>query len=169
MLTRIVEYSDVHRSGCEPLLNELQSYLIFIDEENVQIMPPQYTSDYMNHVIAKVSDNNGKIFVGTLGKDIMGLVAGCIKRKDAEDLMTTRCPIRGIIMELVVSSVYRNKGVGELLLKTMEEYFLKSGCEFIAIDVFSPNTTALRFYENRGYAPRNVEIYKRIIFDHSNR
>ena len=44
MLTRIVEYSDVHRSGCEPFLNELQSYLISIDEENVQIMPSQYTS-----------------------------------------------------------------------------------------------------------------------------
>lgn len=114
-------------------------------------MPPQYTSDCMNHVIAEVSDNNGKIFVGTIGKDIIGLVTGCIERKDAVDLMTTRCPIRGIIMELVVGSTYRNKGVGELLLKTMEEYFLKSGCKFISIDVFSSNITALRFYENRGY------------------
>lgn len=72
-------------------------------------------------------------------------------------------------MKLVVSSAYRNKGVGELLLKTMEEYFLKSGCEFIAIDVLSPNTTALWYYEKRGYAPRNVEIYQRILFDNSNR
>ena len=109
-----------------------------------------------------LNDNGGKIFLAKTSNSVFGMIAGYVEPKDEEDRITNRCPKRGVISDLVVSSSFRSKGIGAVLMSVMENYFSNIGCEFIAVSVFAPNEGARRFYEKSGYAPRNIELYKRI-------
>lgn len=109
-----------------------------------------------------MNDNNGKIFLAKTSDSVFGMIAGYVEPKDAEDRISNRCPKRGVISDLVVSSSFRNKGIGVSLMSVMENYLSSIGCEFIAVNVFAPNEGARRFYEKSGYVPRNIELYKRI-------
>ena len=157
----IVEYTD-EREQVIALLCELQEHLVNVDGEKVQILRDEYGKDYFDYLIRLVNDNDGKIFLAKTSNSVFGMISGYVEPKDEEDRITNRCPKRGVISDLVVSSSFRNKGIGADLMNVMENYFSNIGCEFITVNVFAPNDDAKRFYEKSGYAPRNIEMYKRI-------
>jgi len=53
---------------------------------------------------------------------------------------------------LVVDQKYRIRGIGEELLKGIEEIAKKQKCKTIFLDTFN----AQKFYENRGYTTFNI-------------
>lgn len=160
-MVNIVEYTD-EKEQVIALLRELQEHLVAVDGEKVQILRDEYGKDYFDYLFRLVNDNDGKIFLAKTSDSVFGMIAGYVEPKDAEDRISNRCPKRGVISDLVVSSSFRNKGIGVSLMSVMENYFSNIGCEFIAVSVFAPNEVARRFYEKTGYAPRNIELYKRI-------
>lgn len=160
-MVNIVEYTN-EKEQVIALLRELQEHLVAVDGEQVQILRDEYGKDYFDYLFRLVNDNNGKIFLAKTSDSVFGMIAGYVEPKDAEDRISNRCPKRGVISDLVVSSSFRNKGIGVSLMSVMENYFSNIGCEFIAVSVFAPNEVAIRFYEKSGYAPRNIEFYKRI-------
>ena len=157
----IVEYTD-EREQVIALLCELQEHLVNVDGEKVQILRDEYGKDYFDYLFRLVNDNDGKIFLVKTSNSVVGMIAGYVEPKDEEDRITNRCPRRGVISDLVVSSSFRNKGIGADLMNAIEKYFSSIECEFIAVNVFAPNDGAGKFYEKSGYAPRNIELYKRI-------
>ena len=96
------------------------------------------------------------------GNEAVGFIAGYIEPKDEEDIITNRCPKRGIISDLAVTAPRRGSGIGKDLMNAIERYFMEMNCEFVALDLFAPNDTAKKFYDSLGYTPRNIELYKRI-------
>lgn len=158
----IREYKETDQSAVTELLVQLQSHLVSIDNECVQILLDEYRREYLSRLLTNISQNSGKLFVAENDDSLLGMVAGIIEPKDEEDKLTNRCPIRGKVLELVVSEKMRSNGVGAALLKTMEFYFETQNCEFISVDVFVPNAGAVQFYEQNSYVPRNIEMYKRI-------
>lgn len=158
---KIVPYTD-EKEPIIALLEELQEHLVYVDAEKVQIMSDQYGEEYFCYLQQLLTDNGGVMYLAMSDDSVVGMIAGYIEPKDDEDRITNRCPKRGVISDLVVSSSLRNKGVGDSLMNAMENHFLSIGCEFIAVSVFAPNEVARRFYEKSGYAPRNIELYKRI-------
>ena len=44
----------------------------------------------------------------------------------------------------------------------LEEYFKSVGCEYIIIDVFGYNDSALKFYYKQGYHARMLTTIKKI-------
>ena len=76
--------------------------------------------------------------------------------------MDYKCPKQGIIIELIVTSKTRSKGIGKKLIKHMEEYFKSIGCEYILVDVFAYNEVGKRFYENNEYHSRMITEIKKI-------
>ena len=144
------------------LLIELQEHLVSADNENVQVLLKDYGEKYYHHVMNLLEENEGVAFLALEGKDIVGMVAGYIEPKDEEDTITTRCPKRGVVSELIVSEPFRERSIGKSLIDTIETYFLEKECEFVAVDVFAPNVDAQKFYNSLGYSPRNIEFYKRI-------
>ena len=162
-MPEIVRYTD-ERKQVIHLLKELQEHLISVDRENVQIMKNCYGEEYFALMFQLVMENEGIIYLAKDENETVGMIAGYIEPKDDEDRITNRCPKRGIISELVVSPLFRLRGVGCELMKAMERYFSDAGCEFIAVSVFAPNEGAMKFYKKYGYATRNIEMYKRISF-----
>lgn len=160
-MVNIVEYTD-EKEQVIALLRELQEHLVAVDGEKVQILRDEYGKDYFDYLLNLVNDNDGKIFLAKTSDSVFGMIAGYVETKDAEDRISNRCPKRGVISDLVVSSPFRSKGIGAVLMSVMENYFSNIGCEFIAISVFAPNEGARSFYEKSGYVPRNIELYKRI-------
>ncbi len=57
----------------------------------------------------------------------------------------------GEIHEISIDSSYHGKGIGSMLMKTAEEYFLRDGRDIAALWVGVNNTAAIRFYERKGY------------------
>ena len=66
------------------------------------------------------------------------------------------------ITELVVSNNVRSKGIGNMLISKMEEYFKSLGCEYILVDVFAYNDNAIKFYDKNGYHSRMYTNIKKI-------
>ena len=74
---------------------------------------------------------------------------GTISSYDEYDYLDYKCPKRGIITELIVTSKIRSKGVGQALMDKMEEYFKLSNCEYVLVDVFAYNENAINFYNKK--------------------
>ena len=78
------------------------------------------------------------------------------------DYLDYKCPKRGKISELIVTSKIRGKGVGQALIEKMEQYFKSKDCEYVLVDVFAYNENAIKFYDKKGYHPRMITNIKRI-------
>jgi ribosomal-protein-alanine N-acetyltransferase len=57
----------------------------------------------------------------------------------------------GYIITLDVAAEHRRRGLAGKLMDRAEALALQAGCEAVALHVFTGNTTAIRFYERRGY------------------
>ena len=158
----IREYAPEDKSQVIMLLVQLQEHLVTVDDEQVQILTDRYPKEYLNYLLDELRENHGVLFVLENATEIIGLVAGIIEPKDKEDILTNRCPIRGKVLDLIVSKDHRSGGAGTALLQAIEDYFRKHECEYICVDVFAPNKGAYTFYENNSYSPRNIELYKRL-------
>jgi ribosomal protein S18 acetylase RimI-like enzyme len=47
-------------------------------------------------------------------------------------------------------------------MHTMEEYFRSVGCEYVTIDVFAYNESAINFYRKQGYHTRMLIDIKKL-------
>jgi len=54
---------------------------------------------------------------------------------------------------LTVKAPHRSRGIGEALLKYVEERGREYGASRVTLEVYSFNTGAIRFYERVGFAP----------------
>ncbi len=157
----IVPYSNEKQQVIK-LLVELQEHLVSVDEERVQTIYDEYGEEYFNYLYGLVKTNDGIMLLAVSGNEVIGFIAGYIEPKDEEDMISNRCPKRGIISDLAVAAPRRKSGIGRDLMNAIERYFMEMNCEFVAVDLFCPNDTARQFYDSLGYAPRNIELYKRI-------
>jgi len=54
---------------------------------------------------------------------------------------------------LTVKATHRSRGIGEALLKYVEQQAREYGASRVTLEVYSFNTGAVRFYEHIGFAP----------------
>ncbi len=158
---KIVPYSN-EKQQVVNLLIELQEHLVSVDDESVQTIDDEYGETYFAYLQRLVKKNDGIILLAVSEREVDGFIAGYIEPKDEEDSITNRCPRRGIISDLAVTTLRRGSGIGKELMNAIERYFMEMNCEFVAVDLFAPNDTARKFYNSLGYTPRNIELYKRI-------
>ena len=91
----------------------------------------------------------------------IGMIAGIINKYEDQDYLDYKCPKKGEITELIVSSKERSNGVGNILINKMEEYFKNMDCEYSSVDVFGYNDRGYNFYKREGYHTRmNIMIKK---------
>jgi len=158
----IREFDILDKESIKELLVELQEYIIEIDKYNLNIISTKYRDMYFDFMLQDCISQNGKIFVAIEDKNIVGFICGFVETNDERDKLDYLCPKKGIIAELIVSKFSRSKGMGGLLLTTMEDYFKSIGCEYIQIDVFAYNETAKKFYYKNNYEDRLVTLFKKI-------
>ena len=159
----IVEYDDKYLEDVRDLLVELEEYILTIDKDNLDQIHPEYRDKMAILDLEEVKNYNGKCYLAIDESDkAIGLIMGTIPPYDEYDYLDYKCPSRGEITELVVTSKVRSKGVGQELMKKMEDYFKSQGCEYIIVDVFAYNLKGINFYEKQGYHSRMHTQIKKI-------
>jgi ribosomal protein S18 acetylase RimI-like enzyme len=67
---------------------------------------------------------------------------------------------RGMVYHLAVAEAYRNQGIGKLLMDELESRLRAKGCIRCYLLVTIENESAIRFYEELGWAPMtNIRTY----------
>lgn len=158
----IIEYEDKYLEDVRDLLTELEEYIVAIDKDELDQVHPEYHEKMALVDLKEVKENNGKCFLALDNNKAIGLIMGTIPPYDEYDYLDYKCPKRGIITELIVTSKVRSKGVGKALMKKMEEYFKTNNCEYVLVDVFAYNETAINFYDKNGYHPRMYTDIKKL-------
>lgn len=159
---KIIEYDGNYVEEIKFLLVQLQKHLIELDDEDVLMMGDNYKDGYFEFVMKTLCDSKGIMYIAIEDGKVVGLITGVIELPDEEDKIVNCCPVRGYVSEFVIRKEYRKRGIGKQLMKKVEEWFKHQKCDFIRIDVLAQNKETLKFYENNGYKPINIEVSKRI-------
>ena len=159
---QIVEYEDRYLDDIKDLLVELEEYIISIDKDNLDTIHPEYREKMALIDLEEVNNNNGKCYLAIQDNKVIGFIMGCIPPYEEYDYLDYKCPKRGEITELIVTNKIRSKGVGNLLINKMEEYFKSQDCEYVIVDVFAYNNIGINFYNKKGYHPRMETMIKKI-------
>ena len=158
----IIEYNEKYLDDVKDLLVELEEYILTIDKDHLDQLHPDYRDKMAVVDLEDVKNNEGKCFLAIENEKAVGLIMGTIPPYDEYDYLDYKCPRRGRITELIVTSKIRSNGVGNLLISKMEEYFKSVGCEYVLIDVFAYNESAINFYNKKGYHPRMLVDIKKL-------
>ncbi|MBQ3475291.1 MAG: GNAT family N-acetyltransferase [Bacilli bacterium] len=158
----IVDYEDKYLENVKDLLLELEEYIVSIDEDHLDRVHPDYRERMAIVDLEEVKNNNGKCYLALDNDKVIGLIMGIVIKFDEYDYLDYKCPKEGEITELIVSKNARSKGVGNLLMKKMEEYFKSIGCKYILVDVFAYNENAIKFYDKEGYHNRMHRAIKKL-------
>ena len=158
---RIVELSLKYEEQVKNLLVELQEYIAEIDDWKLNIMTKTYSEQYYSKIVEEC-DENGKIFLAIDNEKVIGLICGYINRSEKYDDCYYLSPKSCTISELIVTKNIRSKGVGTMLINYAEKYFKNQGCEYVYVDVFEPNNSALKFYEKNNYQTRMRTLGKKL-------
>ena len=161
-MIKIIEYDDKYLEDVKDLLVELEEYIISIDKDNLDMIHPDYRDKMAILDLLDVKNNNGKCFLAIDNDMAIGLIMGCIFPYSEYDYLDYKCPKRGEITELIISNKVRNKGIGKLLIKKIEDYFKSLDCEYVLVDVFAYNENAINFYEKEGYHSRMITDIKKL-------
>ena len=159
---KIIEYEDKYLEDVRDLLVELEEYIISIDEDHLDQLHEEYRDKMALLDLEEIKENNGKCYLYIENNKVVGLIMGIIPPYDKYDYLDYKCPKRGEITELIVSNKIRSKGIGQKLIKQMEEYFKTQGCEYIKVEVFGYNDNALKFYFKQNYHARMLDVIKKI-------
>ena len=158
----IKEYDDKYLEDIKNLLVELEEYIVSVDEDNLDRLHNDYRDKMALIDLELINKNNGKCYIALDNDKVVGLIMGIISKYDEYDYLDYKCPKRGEVMELVVSSKARHNGIGQQLINAMEDYFIFQECEYVLVDVFAYNDTAIKFYSKNGYHPRMITNIKKI-------
>lgn len=159
---KIIEYEDKYFEDVKELLVQLEEYIVSIDKDCLDQLHPDYREKMAIIDLKEVNDSNGKCYLAVENDNVLGLIMGYIPAYDEFDYLDYKCHKRGKISELIVTSKIRSKGVGQVLIDRMEQYFKSKGCEYVLVDVFAYNENAIKFYGKKGYHPRMFTNIKKI-------
>ena len=162
MLVIITEYEDKYLEDIRDLLVELEEYILTIDKDELDLLHPEYREKMALVDLEDVKNYNEKCYIAVENDKAIGLIMGTVPPYDEYDYLDYKCPKRGRITELIVTSKIRSKGVGQQLINKMEEYFKSVGCEYVLVDVFAYNENAINFYNKKGYHSRMITDIKKI-------
>ena len=158
----IIEYEDKYLEDVKTLLVELEKYILTIDEDELDQLHPEYREKMAVLDLEEIKENNGKCYLAIENNKAIGLIMGTIPPYDKYDYLDYKCPKRGIITELIVTTKIRSKGIGQALMKKLEDYFKSMGCEYVLVDVFAYNKNGISFYNKQGFHPRMYTEIKKI-------
>lgn len=162
MEVEIREYRGSDRASFIRLMEESQDYLVSIDGLKRMRRMPEYGESYTERTLQSVAKNDGKVYVAEIRGRIVGLVVGIVDEQTREELLEMVPLRRGVVVELIVESGYRKKGIGTLLMEKIEGYFRQRGCNVSGLDVFPQNKNAYRLYSGLGYRDRNIRMTKNL-------
>lgn len=144
------------------LMMMLQSYFkeIDISGEKVEFENRESAEEYVRKALKDDNDMDGKLFVAESESKIVGFIQGVIieHNKDVMFKLTHRKRKDGWIGLLFVNPDVRGKGVAQLLIGDIREYFKNNDCVSMRLKVDSNNKLAMSVYNKYGFKPGDLEM-----------
>lgn len=159
---KIIEYEEKYLNNVRDLLTELEEYIVSIDKDNLDRVHPEYHEKMALVDLNELNNNNGICFLAIEDNQVVGLIMGIIPEYSEFDYLDYKCPKRGIITELIVTSNSRSNGIGKQLINKLEKYFKDNNCEYVLVDIFAYNKNAIKFYEKNNFHPRMYTNIKKL-------
>ncbi|MEN9649095.1 MAG: hypothetical protein RL094_62 [Candidatus Parcubacteria bacterium] len=156
------EYTDQDKQLLITCIESLQKHIVDIDPLLRQIISPGYGESYTDALLKAIAEKDGKIYFAVDNNVAIGFIAGTIQPEAKGGTLEVIPSHPAWIRELYVQDEARGKGVGSLLIKTLEDYFKSKGCDVVLVGVFAPNTDSHLFYQAKGYVDREVTLLKKI-------
>lgn len=104
-----------------------------------------------------LKDRRAMVLIAKVGTTVVGM-ATC-----QEVISTATGGISGLIEDVVVSAVYRGKGIGGQLVRAIQERAVKQGYVRLQLAADLRNEAALRFYRDEGFVGTNMGIVKKAL------
>ena len=101
-----------------------------------------------------LDDESKPIFVADDGGFVAGYCFCQIRTTAGSTVLTDRKEL--YIDDLCVDENRRGQHVGSILYEHALTYAKEMGCQFLTLNVWCGNDSAMRFYENAGLKPRNI-------------
>lgn len=107
-----------------------------------------------------ISENEDYLLVGA--KDENGRLLGSLLGIVCTDVVGECRPFL-VLENVIVSSEARGRGVGKLLMESIEGFARERGCSYIILVSGAKRTGAHAFYEALGYAEHPARGFKKIL------
>lgn len=143
------------------LFEDFQRHLVCLDPLDRLRCNSGYGRSQLNKTLRKTS-KQGAFFVAVHKGLVVGFVAGRVLQPSKDYLRDHKSSVMGDTIELFVSEAMRGHGLGKKLMKAIESFFRKEGCDSSLLLVFAPNTQARNFYNQLGYIERDIELIKKL-------
>lgn len=128
---------------------EMLNYLSVMQE----LYPSLTFEDYDTDLTAMIPNNKyGQIAVFE-GDDCLGIAGYWIGTK-------LWCGKYLEIDNMVVSSKFRSRGVGKLIFNYLNEKATEEGCSMMALDSYTANFKAHKFFYNEGFGPKGFHFIR---------
>jgi len=108
-------------------------------------------SDEISEIKKKLERDPDLFLVAEYHNEIIGAVLGGYDGR------------RGLMYHLAVAEEYRQQGIGELLMISLEENLRKKGCIRYYLLVTKDNQTAIKFYKSRGWELLDLFVFAKDI------
>jgi len=128
---------------------EMLNYLSVMQE----LYPSLTFEDYDTDLTAMIPNNKyGQVAVFE-GDDCLGIAGYWIGTK-------LWCGKYLEIDNMVVSSKFRSRGVGKLIFNYLNEKATEEGCSMMALDSYTANFKAHKFFYNEGFGPKGFHFIR---------
>ncbi len=128
---------------------EMLNYLSVMQE----LYPSLTFEDYDTDLTAMIPNNKyGQVAVFE-GDDCLGIAGYWIGTK-------LWCGKYLEIDNMVVSSKFRSRGVGKLIFNYLNEKAKEEGCSMMALDSYTANFKAHKFFYNEGFGPKGFHFIR---------
>ena len=103
-----------------------------------------------------LQDSDRPIFVCDDEGEVAGYCFCQIRRYDGEGVSTRRTEV--YIDDLCVDETRRGRHIGKLLYDHAVSFARSLGCQFLTLNVWCGNDSAMKFYKKMGMIPRNITM-----------
>lgn len=159
----IREYQSTDKEILLNIIKDLHDFVVELDPIDRLKHMPGYGEYSLKQTLDSVNNQDGKIFLAMVDKQIAGLVIGIVGKKQSDDNLLEVIPNNlGIILDLYVDENFRGNNIGTTLMHKAEEYLKSKGCDGLWVKVFAPNSKAHDFYQKFGFMDREIDMFKKI-------
>jgi len=141
-------------------------YYADLDPDAFQKPASDGLAEWFEQLLREPRSDDELWLVADAGGQAVGFVTARLQRPDgdaARQLVRDMGRIRVAVDALMVDARYRRRGIGTLLLRSVEEWARRNGATLVFLDTYVASPISVPFYERRmGYARRSVRFQKRL-------
>ncbi len=119
----------------------------------IQQLYPDFTEKIYSDLLEEMLPGNYRQVVASEGETAVGLSGFWVGTK-------LWCGKYLELDNVIVHPLHRSKGVGKLLTEYLNQKAVDLGCKVVALDAYTNNFPAHKFYYNHGFVPKGFHFVK---------